>query len=311
LWISKTCGRPLSVVAPSACNAEDDAVGSGSVAGPRGGFTLAHVEGSEARIHYVQHGHGPDIVWVSGGGGLASDWHRYQVPFFQDEFRNTTFDNRGIGQTTCDAPMPWPLEAFARDTAEVIEAACDPPVALVGLSLGGAIVQQVAIDRPDLLRCVITMGTGARSTSWGWDYQKAEIDWRKAGNRLDGMMAVAHNAMMMFPARVLGDRELWPRLRADLVEWLSTDDNERSLIPQWEACLLYDQMEALRRCAVPMHVVAFAEDVQAPPQDGREVADLAPAAEYHEFEGMGHCSIYGHTHDVLNPFIRELVRRHL
>jgi pimeloyl-ACP methyl ester carboxylesterase len=60
-----------------------------------------------------------------------------------------------------------------------------------------------------------------------------------------------------------------------------------------------------------MHVIAFSEDVQAPPQDGREVADVAPAAEYHEFEGMGHCSIYGHTHDILNPFIRDLVRRHL
>lgn len=133
-------------------------------------------------------------------------------------------------------PASWPLESFARDTAELIEAVCDPLVALVGLSLGGAIVQQVTIDHPHLLRCVITMGTGARSTGWGWDYQKAEIDWRKAGGRLDGMMAVAHNAA------------------------------------KWEACLLYDQMDTLPACTVPMHVIAFCEDVQAPPQDGREVA---------------------------------------
>lgn len=71
------------------------------------------------------------------------------------------------------------------------------------------------------------MGTGARSTGWGWDYQKAEIDWRKAGGRLDGMMAVAHNAA------------------------------------KWEACLLYDQMDTLPACTVPMHVIAFCEDVQA------------------------------------------------
>ena len=60
-----------------------------------------------------------------------------------------------------------------------------------------------------------------------------------------------------------------------------------------------------------MHVIAFSEDVQAPPQDGLEVAQLAANGEYHEFEGMGHCSIYGHTQDVLNPFIRELVERYL
>jgi pimeloyl-ACP methyl ester carboxylesterase len=272
---------------------------------------MPYVDGSEARIYYEQHGKGPDIVWVSGGGGLAADWHPYQIPFFEQEFRNTTFDNRGIGSTTCEMPMPWPLEAFARDTADLIEAVCAPPVALVGLSLGGAIVQQVAIDRPELLRCVVTMGTGALSTGWGWDYQQAEIDWRKAGGRLDGMMAVTHYAAMMYPARALGDRELWPKLREELLQWLSTDDNERSLIPQWEASLYYDQTAALPACSVPMHVLAFTEDVQAPPQDGREVAELAGAGEYHEFEGMGHCSIYGHTHDVLNPFIRDLVLRYL
>ena len=56
---------------------------------------------------------------------------------------------------------------------------------------------------------------------------------------------------------------------------------------------------------------AFDQDVQAVPQDNEEVAALVPAAEYHLFEGMGHCSIYGHTQDILNPFIKGLVQRYL
>ena len=60
-----------------------------------------------------------------------------------------------------------------------------------------------------------------------------------------------------------------------------------------------------------MHVIAFDQDVQAVPQDGEEVAALVPGAEFHLFEGMGHCSIYGHTQDVLNPFIEALLRRYL
>ena len=55
---------------------------------------MPHIDGSEARIYYEQHGEGPDIVWVSGGGGLASDWHPYQIPFFDQEFRNTTCGHR-------------------------------------------------------------------------------------------------------------------------------------------------------------------------------------------------------------------------
>ncbi len=272
---------------------------------------MPKLQTTEATIHYEQLGDGPDIVWVAGGGGLAADWVPYQMPFFTGAFRNTIFDNRGIGATTTDVPQPWPLASFARDTAELIEAVCAPPVALVGISFGAAIVQEVALARPDLLRCAIVMGTGARSVEWGWDYQKAEIDFRKAGGSLDGMMAVTHYAATMYPARVLGDRELWPRLRAELLAWIETGENEVSLIPQWEACLLYDQRDRLPSCTVPMHVLAFTEDVQAPPQDAEELVQLTPTAELHLFEGMGHCSIYGHTHDVLNPFIRDLVERHL
>jgi pimeloyl-ACP methyl ester carboxylesterase len=264
-----------------------------------------------ATVHYEQFGRGPDIVWIAGGGDTGSRWHRYQIPHFQARFRNTTFDNRGIGRTTCDEPWPWPMEAFARDTAELIEAVCDPPVAVVGLSMGALITQQLAIDRPDLVRCAIAMGTGASSTGWGWDYQKAEIDFRAQGGRLDGMMGVAHYAAMLYPARVLGDPVLWPRIRADLLEWMGSGENEESLLPQWEACLNFDQTEQLRACTVPLHVVAFAEDVEAPPQDAEIVAALAPTAELHLFEGMGHGSIYGHAHDVLNPFIEGIVERYL
>ena len=89
------------------------------------------------------------------------------------------------------------------------------------------------------------------------------------------------------------------------------EENELSLIPQWQACIDFDIVERLPECVAPLHVVAFSEDVQAPPQYGKQVADLAPTAEYHLFEGMGHCSIYGHAHDVLNPFLREILERYV
>jgi hypothetical protein len=41
---------------------------------------MPEFDGSEARIHYEQIGEGPEVVWVAGGGGLASDWLPYQMP---------------------------------------------------------------------------------------------------------------------------------------------------------------------------------------------------------------------------------------
>ena len=111
--------------------------------------------------------------------------------------RSTT---AGSVTPSCDAPGPWPIESFARDVAELIEAVCTPPVRIVGSSLGSAIVQQVAIDRPELLRCAVVMGTGAWSTGWGWDYQEAEIEFVKAGGALTGLMGATHYAAFMYPA---------------------------------------------------------------------------------------------------------------
>jgi pimeloyl-ACP methyl ester carboxylesterase len=268
------------------------------------------LEGSQASIHYEQIGEGPDIVWVSGAGGTADSWDTYQLPFFQG-FRNTTYDTRGVGTTTCDLPQPWPIEGFALDVAELIRAVCEPPVALVGLSFGAGIVQQVAIDHPELVRVAIPMGTGAKSVGWTWDYQMAEIEWRKAGNHLDGEMAFVHYMAMFYPAKVLGDRELYARLKEETLPYYMTGGEEDSLVAQWLPCVLFDQTEQLPDCMVPMHVIAFDQDVQAVPQDNQEVAALAGNAEYHEFEGMGHCSIYGHTQDILNPFIKDLIQRYL
>ena len=104
---------------------------------------------------------------------------------------------------------------------------------------------------------------------------------------------------------------LWPKLKALMLEWMETGENESTVIPQWEASLRYDQRDRLPSVRVPVHVIAFGEDIQAPPQDGEELADLIPGAELHLLEGMGHGSWWGHTHDELNPFIEGLVRRYV
>lgn len=268
-------------------------------------------QASSASIWYEQTGSGPDVVWVGGGGTRGLDFHMYHTPHFDAGFRSTVFDNRGVGQTRTEAPTPWQIEDFARDLAELAREVCPGPAAFVGSSLGAAIVQQLAIDSPGVMACGVVMGTGAWSTGWGWDYQEAEIEFRKAGGRLDGMMAVTHYASMLYPARVLGDRELWPKIRAYLLDWIESDTNEESLVPQWDVSLRFDQRAALPNVRVPFHVLAFSEDVQAPPQDGEELAGLIPGAEFHLMEGMGHGSWYGHAQDQLNPYVEAILRRYL
>jgi 3-oxoadipate enol-lactonase len=263
-------------------------------------------------LAYERFGTGPDIVFVAGGGDTGSRWHRYQVPHFTAAgFRCTTFDNRGVGGTIAPDP-PWTASDLAGDVAGLIEALCEHPVALVGHSMGGIIAQQVAIERPDLVRCAVLIGTYPHAPSgWVRDYHEAEIAFRRTGGRLDGMIGLSHYAAMLFPASALDDPATWGRIREDLLAWMSSGDNERSLIAQWELCLRNDQRDQLRRCRVPLHVIAGSQDVEVPPSLQRSVAELAPEATFELVEGAGHGSLFGHLTERFNELIEERIRRHL
>ena len=138
---------------------------------------MPHFRTSGANIYYEQTGEGPDIVWLPGGDQRGRDM-RWQVEGFTD-FRNTTLDPRGAGETGTIDPPPWTILDLARDCAELIEARCTPPVVVAGLSMGSMMVQEVALNWPDLVRIAIPMGTAACAEGFSREWMEAEIRYRR------------------------------------------------------------------------------------------------------------------------------------
>ncbi len=148
---------------------------------------MPELESSGVVTYYEQFGTGPDLLFLSGGDNTGAIWHRDQVPYFSERFRCTTYDARGVGRTRpLDSP-PWPIELYGEDAAALIEAVCEPPVVLVGLSMGSLIAQELALTRPDLVRCAVLIGTAAGESAvmgdFGIEWMQAEVDFRRAGAR--------------------------------------------------------------------------------------------------------------------------------
>lgn len=260
----------------------------------------------DATLAYEQSGDGPDIVWLAAGDNPGSNWRRFQTPAFEPGYRNTTYDARGVGATRSDSPPPWDITVHAEDLAAVIDAVCEPPVTLVGLSMGSLIAVQLAHDRPDLVQRAIVMGTCVRKTGFIREWEEAEIALRRAGYTLPRAFATAHYAMQYYPAEVLGDDRLWEQIKP----FVAADFAERDgamLAAQWQACLDYDSSELLPAIQAPVHAVAFSEDVQTPPQRVREVAALAANGHFHLLPGLGHGSAFGHRPGDVNRCIRTII----
>lgn len=263
----------------------------------------------DASLWYTQRGSGPDIVWIPGGDNVADDWS-YQIDAFEGGFRNTAFDPRGAGRTRSDRSPPWTIAEMAEDCANLIRTVCEPPVFVAGLSMGSLVTLQLAVDHPELVRCAIPMGTMARPTGFCRDWMVSEVEFRNAGGRLSPAFATHHYGAFMYPSEVLGDDELWSRLKP-FVERSYSEREGPMLAAQWQACIDFDVTAALPHCTVPIDVIGFSQDMQAPPTLGRVAADLAANGRFHLLEGLAHLSLAGHRPEAVNDCIRSIISREL
>jgi pimeloyl-ACP methyl ester carboxylesterase len=69
-------------------------------------------------------------------------------------------DNAGVGLSTGQAPET--IVGMARDAASLIDALGLERVDLFGFSMGGYVAQQLTVDRPELVRRLLLVGTGPR-----------------------------------------------------------------------------------------------------------------------------------------------------
>jgi pimeloyl-ACP methyl ester carboxylesterase len=69
-------------------------------------------------------------------------------------------DNAGVGLSTGVAPET--VAGMARDAASLIDTLGLEHVDLFGFSMGGFVAQQIVVDRPELVRRLILVGTGPR-----------------------------------------------------------------------------------------------------------------------------------------------------
>jgi pimeloyl-ACP methyl ester carboxylesterase len=110
----------------------------------------------------------------------------------------------------------------------------------------------------------------------------------------------------MYLSEVLGDDELWGKLRP-FVERSYGDRAGEFLVAQWQACIDFDVTDRLPDCKVPIHIIGFSQDLQAPPRFGREAAQLAGNGHFHLLDGLGQTSLAGQKPEVVNECIARII----
>lgn len=114
------------------------------------------VEVPGGRLYYEVEGAGHPLLLIHGGLGSLRMWDE-QVPAFAEHYRVIRYDTRGFGRSeTEDVPFSNRADAAAV-LAHVGAASCH----LIGQSRGGSIALDFTLERPDLVRSLVSVAGNA------------------------------------------------------------------------------------------------------------------------------------------------------
>lgn len=103
-------------------------------------------------------GTGDPLLLLHGGLSNSDELLGSIGPELASRYRVVAFDRRGHGYTA-DTDAEFHYADMATETIRVLEDVIDGPAHLVGWSDGGIIALLVALERPDLVRKLVVVGT--------------------------------------------------------------------------------------------------------------------------------------------------------
>ncbi len=241
------------------------------------------VRAGNVDLFYEEAGTGEVIVWIPGTGLLGTSWSR-QVDHFRHRHRCITVDLRGSGRTE-GGGTDFTVGEMADDIAGALDALGIRRAIAVGLSLGSAVVQELALRRPELVRAAVLLAT------WSSTADEHHIR-RHFESRL---YALEHGPLDVFvqfafwmsaPSLLDHEPDLQSRVEAELAQHVSP--NLAGTAAHFRADLGHETRERLPRLACPTLVLHGTEDLITLPWYNERVAALIPGAQLRTVPGAGH-----------------------
>ena len=233
------------------------------------------------RIAVDRMGEGPLLLLLHGIGGNRTNW-RDQLPVFSENFTTVAWDARGYGLSD-DYEGPLDFRDFARDLERVLDHYGAPKAHLLGLSMGGRIIQDFYQMWPERVATLTLCDTRS-----GDFHQSAEARAEFVRLRKEPLLAGKTPAEMAPPVAesLIGPtspREAFQRLVESMAA-LHTD----SYIKAIEASGLQPQTLDISSIAVSTLIVCGEYDRLTPPEVSHEMHKSIPGSEYVIIEDAGH-----------------------
>lgn len=114
---------------------------------------MPYANNDGTKIYWEEHGAGEPLLLIMGLGGSQKEWRRL-IPALSAKYRVIVFDNRGAGETVA-SDEAFSISLMASDAKAVLDRAEIERAHVLGMSMGGMIAQEFALNYPEKTRSLI------------------------------------------------------------------------------------------------------------------------------------------------------------
>ncbi len=209
------------------------------------------------------------VIFIHGAGGAAVFWQA-QVDGLSGRVNTVALDLPGHGRS--DGRGRQQIEAYAGEVADFMRQLNVPQPVVCGLSMGGAVAQQLMLDEPELVKAGILISTGARLKVAPAIFEAIENDYQGFA----AMVAQVGASPKTDPALLEPFKQQTAACPAQITR------------ADFLACNAFDAAAELEKIRLPVLVITAEDDRLTPARYGEFLAKNIPNAERVHIMGAGH-----------------------
>ncbi|QGU06832.1 2-hydroxymuconate semialdehyde hydrolase [Corynebacterium occultum] len=234
--------------------------------------------------HYHDLGEGAPILFLHGSGTgvtAAANWW-LNLPELSEVGRCIAIDSIGYGQTVVPEGTEYGIREWVRHAVRVLDALGIEKTWIVGNSLGGWLAFQFAIDYPERLLGVVSMGTGGAKLT-GALQGHSNPTLTEEGIRETLEKFVVDKSLVTDELVSLRYQSALNDTASDrLKEVVTARDRDRTELPL--------DFDVLAKLDLPVLLIHGVQDVVIPVQRTWDILNIIPHADAHIFSQCGHWS---------------------
>jgi len=253
---------------------------------------MAQVRANGTMLEVDRHG-GSGAVPMVLIRGLGSQMIQWPARLISDlvtaGFHVVTFDNRDAGLSQKFKDVPYSLSDMAADTIGLMDALDIDRAHVLGMSMGGMILQIMAMQQPERLLSATVLMSSSRAAylPTATAEVQAALQSSAPSNRREDVIAheLETGRLWQSPQWPFDEAERAARIGACFDRCYCPDGAARQFAAIQAAGPVLAGIDTI---AAPMLVIHGLQDALLPIDHGRDIARRVPGAKLVEIDGMGH-----------------------